>query len=150
MLRLSQEAIAKKIDSLKCVSDPGRSQPLVEPVSAIGWKGNIAVHMRDRPNDVAGARMLAVSTLNGLDSSLYPLCCGLALPFPRPEILDHPEQHARAGIGVGELDMLIRMMADTAAAADEDHADIGDIDHRHAVVPCSARQLENRKAFHSD
>src|SRR3954453_17528754 len=83
MLRLSQEAIAKKIDSLKCVSDPGRSQPLVEPVSAIGWKGNIAVHMRDRPNDVAGARMLAVTTLNRLDSSLYPLCCGDRLHLSR-------------------------------------------------------------------
>src|SRR5438270_1196465 len=61
----------------------------------------------------------------------------------RADILDQPQQHARAGVGVGELDMLIGMVADAAAAAHEDHADIGDVDHRHAVMPRPARQLEH-------
>ena len=43
---------------------------------------------------------------------------------PWPEILDQPQQHARAGIGVGGFDMLGRVMADAAAAADEQHGDV--------------------------
>ena len=41
-------------------------------------------------------------------------------------------------------------MADAAAAADEDHADIGDVDHGHAVVAGAARQLERRKTLGSN
>src|ERR1700736_5587371 len=66
---------------------------------------------------------------------------------PRPEILDQPEQYARAGVGVGEFDMLVGVVADTTAAAHEDHADIGDVDHRHAVMARAARQFEHAKTF---
>ena len=38
-------------------------------------------------------------------------------------------------------------MADAAAASHEHHADIGDVDHRHAVMPCPARQLEHAIAL---
>src|SRR5882762_6572195 len=72
-------------------------------------------------------------------------CC-----IPRLEILDQPQQHARAGSGIGQFDMFVRVMADAAAAAHEDHADIGDVDHRHAVMPCPARQFEDTKAFGRD
>ena len=41
--------------------------------------------------------------------------------------------------------MLVGVMADAAAAADEDHAGIGDIDHGHAVMAGAARQLEYGK-----
>ena len=68
----------------------------------------------------------------------------------RPKILDQPQQHPRAGVGIGGLDMLVRMMADAAAAAHEHHGDIGDVDHRHAVMPCPARQLEDAKTFCRD
>ena len=43
--------------------------------------------------------------------------------------------------------MLVGMVADAAAAAHEHHADIGDVDHRHAVMPCPARQFEHAKTF---
>jgi len=43
--------------------------------------------------------------------------------------------------------MFVRMMADAAAATHEDHADIGNVDHRHAVVPRPARQLECAQAL---
>ena len=46
--------------------------------------------------------------------------------------------------------MLGRVMADAAAAAHEDHADIGDVDHRHAVMPCPARQFEHAITFGGD
>ena len=72
---------------------------------------------------------------------------GLAAQDLRSKILDQPQQHARAGIGVGEFDMLVGMMADAAAAAHEHHADIGDVDHRHAVMPCPARQFEHAKTL---
>ena len=62
------------------------------------------------------------------------------------KILDHPQQHASASIGVGKLDMLVGVMADAAATANEDHADVRDVDHRHTVVPCPARQSEYGKA----
>src|SRR5258708_4252428 len=69
---------------------------------------------------------------------------------PRPEILDQPQQHARAGVGIGHIDMLVGMMADAAPAADEHHGDIGDVDHRHAVMACPARQFEHAKALGGD
>jgi hypothetical protein len=73
------------------------------------------------------------------------------LPTPlRLKVLDHPPQDAGAGVRIRQLDMLVRVMADAAAATDEDHADIGDVDHRHAVMPGSALQLEHAKAFGSD
>ena len=65
----------------------------------------------------------------------------------RPEILDQPQQHARAGVGIGGLDMLGRIMADAAAAAHEQHGDVSDVDHRHAVMPCPARQFEHAISF---
>ena len=68
----------------------------------------------------------------------------------RCKILDQPQQHARAGVGIGELDMLVGMMADAAAAAHEHHRDIGDVDHRHAVMPRPARQFEHAKTFCRD
>src|ERR1700733_8158695 len=64
----------------------------------------------------------------------------------RAEVFDQPQQHARAGIGVGDLDMLVGMVADAAAAAHEHHRDIGDIDHRHAVMTGPAWQFEHRIA----
>ena len=72
---------------------------------------------------------------------------GGATFFPWPEILDQPQQHARAGIGVVRLDMLGRVMADAATAAHEQHGDVGDVDHRHAVMPRPARQFEHAIAF---
>ena len=48
------------------------------------------------------------------------------------------------------LDMLVRMVADAAAAAHEDHADVGDVDHRHAVMPGTARQLEHADSLRRD
>ena len=67
--------------------------------------------------------------------------------IPRPEILDQPQQHPRAGVDIGEFDMFVGVMADAAAAAHENHADIGDIDHGHAIMPCPARQFEHAKAL---
>ena len=46
--------------------------------------------------------------------------------------------------------MLVGVMADAAAAADEHHGDVGDVDHGHAVMPGPARQLEYRKTFRRD
>src|SRR4030088_2337141 len=43
--------------------------------------------------------------------------------------------------------MLVRMMADAAAASHEHHGDVGDVDHRHAVVPGPARQFEHAKTL---
>src|SRR3954464_16027342 len=95
-------------------------------------------------------RREAVAALDLSDSCLYPVTCGLSLALPRPKILDQPQQHPRARVGIGELDMLVRVMADAAAAADEDHADIGNVDHGHAVMPGPARQLEHGKTFGFD
>src|SRR3954468_15241211 len=84
---------------------------------------------------------------------------GARAPFPtlrlsgrlaRPEILDQPQQHPGAGIDIGDIDMLVRMMADAAAAAHEQHGDVGYVDHRHAIMPCPARQLEHATVFASD
>src|SRR3984893_18549894 len=65
----------------------------------------------------------------------------------RPAILSHAELYARACVGVGEFDMLVGVVADTAAATHEDHADIGDVDHRHAVMARAARQFEHTKTL---
>src|SRR3954469_17711382 len=65
----------------------------------------------------------------------------------RPEILDQPQQHPDAGIGIGDIDVLVRMMADAAAAAHEQHGDIGGVNHRHAVMPRPTGQLEHAKSF---
>src|SRR4051794_25297412 len=43
--------------------------------------------------------------------------------------------------------MLVRMMADASATSHEHHGDIGDVDHRHAVMSRSARQLGKTKTL---
>jgi hypothetical protein len=53
----------------------------------------------------------------------------------RTKIFNQPQQHTRAGVGIRKFDMLAGMVADAAAASHEDHADLGDVDHRHAVMP---------------
>ena len=68
----------------------------------------------------------------------------------RPEIFDQPQQHARGGVGIGRIDMLVRMVADAATASHEQHADVGDVDHRHAVMAGAARQFEHGIAFRRD
>src|SRR5580658_1042071 len=65
----------------------------------------------------------------------------------RTEVLDQPQQYPRTGVDVGRLDMLVRMMADAATAAHEHHADIGKVDHGHAVMPGPARQFEHAIAL---
>ena len=66
------------------------------------------------------------------------------------EIFDQPQQHARAGIDIRQFDMLVRMVADAATASHEQHGDIGDVDHRHAVMAGPARQFEHAVAFRRD
>src|SRR3977135_3046371 len=51
-----------------------------------------------------------------------------------PKTFDQPQQHPRPGVGVGQFDMLVRMMADAAAATHEQHCDVVDVDHRPDVV----------------
>ena len=46
--------------------------------------------------------------------------------------------------------MLGGIVADAAAAAHEDHADIGDVDHRHAVMAGAAWQFMDLKTFGGD
>jgi hypothetical protein len=70
--------------------------------------------------------------------------------IPRPKILDQPQQNARAGLDIGRLDVFVRMMADAAAAAHEQHGDVGNIDHGHAVMPGPARQFEHAMTFRRD
>src|ERR1700759_5671963 len=67
-----------------------------------------------------------------------------------PKILDHPQQHPRPRIRIRELNMLVGVMADAAAAGDQDHSHIGDVDHGHAVMASSAREFEWRNAFGGD
>src|SRR5450631_1505078 len=90
-----------------------------------------------RPNPRSYRRHSSLQVDVTADSSYWT--CGL----PRTEIPDQPQQYPRAGIDVGGFDMLVGMMADAAAAPHEHHGDIGDVDHRHAVVPCPARQFEH-------
>src|SRR3954454_7239870 len=92
----------------------------------------------------------AVAALDLSDSGLYPVTCGFSLALPRPKILDQPQQDPRAGVSIGELDMLVGVMADAAATTDEDHADVGNVDHGHAVMPGPARQLEHGKTLRLD
>ena len=66
------------------------------------------------------------------------------------KFLDQPQQHAGAGIGVVHFDMLGGVVADAATAAHEHHADIGDVDHRHAVMARAARQFIYPKTFGGD
>ena len=93
-------------------------------------------------------RARAVQVLDG--NELVDVTRGDYSGIARTKILDQPQQHARAGIGIGEVDMLVRMMADAAAAAHEDHRDVGDVDHRHAVMPGPARQFEDAIALAGD
>src|SRR5450755_1891244 len=91
--------------------------------------------LRPNPRSCRSRSSLQVDVTAG--SSYWT--CGL----PRTKILDQPQQYPRAGIDVGGFDMLVGMMADAAAAPHEHHGDIGDVDHRHAVVPRPARQFEH-------
>ena len=68
----------------------------------------------------------------------------------RTKILDQPQQHARAGLDIRYLDVLGRMMADAAAATHEQHGDVGNVDHGHAVMPGPARQFEYAMPFRRD
>ena len=119
------------------------------------------VHRSHRVRSLPQARVQGSGLIERADPSPQPSPDGRAeraaaagkpqsTTISRRKILDQPQQHARAGIGVGDVDMLVGMMADAAAAAHEQHADIGDVDHRHAVMPCPARQFERAKAFRRD
>ena len=44
------------------------------------------------------------------------------------EGLNDAQQHARAGIDIGGVDMFRRIVADAAATADEQHRYVGDVD----------------------
>src|SRR5262249_59775916 len=56
----------------------------------------------------------------------------------RPEILDEAQEHARADGDVVERHRLGGGVADALLAAHEEHADVGEIDHRHPVVAGAA------------
>src|SRR5689334_17541304 len=43
--------------------------------------------------------------------------------------------------------MFARMMADAATASHEDHADVGDVDHSHPVMPGAAWQFDDTTAL---
>src|SRR5258705_2373011 len=69
--------------------------------------------------------------------------CGL----PWTEVLDQPQQNLCARAGIGDIDMLVRMVADPAAASHEQHRHVGDVDHRHAVVTGPAWQFKHPMAL---
>src|SRR5216684_1156363 len=85
--------------------------------------------------------------------SSYGPACGAVCAFisgPRvdgSEVFDKAQEYLRAGVHVLERDRFRRVMADAALAAHEQHADIGQIDERHAIVTGSAREFAHRQSL---
>ncbi len=53
-------------------------------------------------------------------------------------------------LGILDRDRFQRVVADAALAADEQHADVGEVDHRHPVVARAGRQPAHRQPFGLD
>ena len=147
MMRLSQEAITEKIDRLKRVGDEGRSH---RP----GRTGFRDVTARQMSLFICVNRLMSRDPGDGrspfssmTDSYLYPVTCGLrASQFApaRPSrglklSISRNSTAAPASTSATSTTRPSGRRPSAAPAAHEDHGDIGDVDHRHAVMPCPAR-----------
>src|SRR5262245_58994288 len=87
---------------------------------------------------------LLICSIPGRASGLSARCLGF-------EIAQDVEENARAEVGVLDGHGLGRVMAHTAvAAAHEQHADVGHVGYRHAVMPGAARKIAWLDAFGPD
>src|ERR1700682_1309493 len=85
--------------------------------------------------------------------SSYGPACGAGCAFISVllvdgcEVFDEAQEYSRAGVNVLERDRFRRVMADATLAAYEQHADIGQIEERHAIVTGSAREFAHRQSL---